>query len=51
MKFGKVMEIMEHEVKVEGSYERSWKIMEYEMEKVEEWVVLGSFILQMFAYK
>ncbi|CAL5419376.1 unnamed protein product [Camellia sinensis] len=36
MKFGKVMEHMEHEVKVEGSYERSWKIIEYEMEEVEE---------------
>ncbi|THG09503.1 hypothetical protein TEA_008834 [Camellia sinensis var. sinensis] len=36
MKFGKVMEHMEHEVMVEGSYERSWKIMEYEMEEVED---------------
>ncbi|CAL5350350.1 unnamed protein product [Camellia sinensis] len=36
MKFGKVMEHMEHEVKVEGSYERSWKIIKYEMEEVEE---------------
>ncbi|KAF5957422.1 hypothetical protein HYC85_004647 [Camellia sinensis] len=41
MKFGKVMEHMEHEVKVERSYERSWKIMEYEMEEVEEWIFVS----------